>query len=395
MKAAAAGLALLLLAFAGEAAAHNRGTSYSEWTLSADGAQVRARVSALELTRLQLVPGMPDYEAQVARVLADNLQLWSRAGLCEARSPSAQSGEDGWIAARWTVRCTGGPGVAIRSTLFQSVAPAHLHFARVQRPGEPPVERVLTYAEPAFELAAPPDLSGSFVRYVRLGIAHILSGWDHMAFVVALILLARRLRDVAFVATGFTVAHSITLGAAVLGLVSVRSDAIEALIGFSIALVAAENLWLRGGRERWMPWALATVLAALGAAGVTRLPASVFAGLALVTACYFALVRDAARPLRLRIAIAFIFGLVHGFGFAGALTPLRLPADRLAAGLIGFNGGVELGQLLVIGAIWPLLKLLERWPRARLLAGDAASAAICALGTFWFVIRLFGTGIPT
>jgi len=80
---------------------------------------------------------------------------------------------------------------------------------------------------------------------------------------------------------------------------------------------------------------------------------------------------------------------VHGFGFAGALMPLHLPPERIATGLLGFNTGVELGQLLVVAAVWPLLKILERRPAARRWTGDAVSACICALGTFWFVMRTF------
>lgn len=386
-----AAIALLLLAWAGAAGAHSRGTSYSEWTLDGQGGKVRVRVSQLELTRLQLDPAVTQgYAQQVGALLRDNLQLWSKSGRCEAGAAAAQAGDDGWVTANWSLRCADAQGLTIRSTLFQAVAPSHLHFARVSLPNQAPIERVLTFAEPAFALGEPADLSASFGRYVRLGVEHILSGWDHMAFVLALILLAASLREVALIATGFTIAHSLTLAAAVLGLVQVQGAAVESLIGFSIALVAAENLWVRAGRERWLPWSLATALAALALLGMTHLSTLVLGGLTLFTACYFALARDTARPVRLRIAVAFIFGLVHGFGFAGALTQLRLPAERLAAGLVGFNTGVELGQLLVIAAVWPVLKLLERRPAARLWAGDGLSACVCALGTFWFVTRSFG-----
>lgn len=383
-------LALLLLADCGSAAAHSRGTSYSEWTVSGPDAQVTARVSELELTRLALDPEQTSgYAVQVAALLREDLQLWSASGRCAAGSFTATPGEDGWVVAQGSFHCADTRDLTIRSTLLQSVAPSHLHFARVQIADQPPRERVLTYAEPGFVLGGAPDLSHSFVRYLKLGVEHILSGWDHMAFVLALILLAGSLKEVALLATGFTAAHSLTLAAAVLGWATVRPEAIEALIGFSIALVAAENLWLRAGRERWIPALLAAALVTLAALGVTRLPLAVLAGLALFTACYFALAHQAARPLRLRIAGAFLFGLVHGFGFAGAMTQANLPKDRLAAGLLGFNSGVELGQVAVIAAVWPLLKLLERRPGARVLAGDAASACICALGTFWFVTRTF------
>ena len=387
MRVAGALGALLLLA-AGGAQAHSRGTSYSEWTLTADGAQARARVSQLELTRLALDPAAPDYASRAGTVLASALQLRAGAAPCAPDTPRVRLTADGWVAAHWTVRCDGAGERAIHSTLLHEAAPSHLHFARARREGAAQ-ERVLTFADPAFPLGAAPDAGASLPRYVGLGVDHILSGWDNLAFVLALILLAPRLREVALLATAFTAAHSLTLAAAALGLADVRDDAVEAVIGFSIALVAAENLWLRAGGGRAVPGVLVAVLAGLAALGATRLPLPLLAGLALFTACYFALAGATAQPVRLRVAMAFGFGLVHGFGFAGALGELQLPAQGLVLGLLGFNAGVELGQLLVIALAWPALKLLEQRPPLRAWAGDVLSACGCALGTFWFVVRAF------
>src|SRR6185503_10259182 len=97
--------------------------------------------------------------------------------------------------------------------------------------------------------------------------------------------------------------------------------------------IAAENLWQRAGRERWVPWIFVAALLLIAAFGAHGAP---YVGVALFTACYFALVQRVSRPLQLRIAVAFLFGLVHGFGFAGALTSLHLPQERLAIGLVGF-----------------------------------------------------------
>lgn len=381
----------LLLAWAGPAAAHTRGTSYSDWQLDPPTATVRVRVSQLELTRLQLDPAQtPDYGARIGALLATNLQLWSRTGRCPAGPVQAAVLPDGWVAANWTLQCPDSLDFTVRSTLLLDVAPGHLHFARLQHGMSAPVERVLTYAEPAFTAAVSEVALASFPRYLQLGMEHILSGWDHICFVLALVLLAPRLRDVALIATGFTVAHSLTLAAAITGWADAGGTAVEAVIGYSIMIVTAENLWARAGHERWVPAVLVAALLLPPLLGRALVPIAVLAGLALFTACYFALARQAARPLRLRIAVAFIFGLVHGFGFAGALTPLNLPADRLAVGLLGFNLGVEFGQLLVIACAWVLLQVLARTPPVRTWAADSASAVICGLGTFWFVTRAFG-----
>jgi len=115
-------------------------------------------------------------------------------------------------------------------------------------------------------------------------------------------------------------------------------------------------------------------------------------GLALFSGCHFGLLRRAQSPSRLRAAVAFAFGLVHGFGFAGILAEMTLPTERLVPALFGFNVGVELGQLGVVALAWPAL-----WWLARASAGSAyrsvaelASAAICGLGLYWFLLRALG-----
>jgi hypothetical protein len=236
---------------------------------------------------------------------------------------------------------------------------------------------------------------GSFLGYVALGIEHILTGWDHLAFVLALLLLARSLAEVATLVTAFTIAHSVTLCLAVLGVLRPEGAAVEALIGFSIALVAAENAWLLAGRGRAVPAAIALGLAAVGAIALAR-PAAVtplaLVGLGVFSLCHFALLDRSPKPGRLRALVAFAFGLVHGFGFAGILAEMELPAGRLVAALVGFNAGVELGQLAVVALAWPLLVLLGRRAggRPQRLVAEIGSAAICGLGLFWFLTRTFG-----
>jgi hypothetical protein len=126
--------------------------------------------------------------------------------------------------------------------------------------------------------------------------------------------------------------------------------------------------------------------------GYGRVPGLTLAGLAIFAACYFELLGAASRPALLRWAIAFVFGLVHGFAFAAVLSEAHLPADRLARALLGFNVGVELGQLVIVTLAWPLLHLATRSDRGRLRAAviEVGSAAVCGLGLFWFVTRAYG-----
>jgi hypothetical protein len=222
--------------------------------------------------------------------------------------------------------------------------------------------------------------------------AHILTGYDHLVFLFALLLVCGSLGEAARVVTGFTVGHSATLALAALGWVTPARGAVEAVIGLSIALVALENVWLAGGDHRLPVVAVAGLLAAAALAGVAgRVPPQTLVGLALFAACYFALLARSARPAGLRWPVAALFGLVHGLGFAGVLAEMTLPRARLVPALLGFNVGVELGQLAAVAAAWPVLDLLARrgepWRAAVVGYG---SAGVLAMGVLWFAGRAFG-----
>ena len=380
-------LALLTaILLAAPAAAHDRTTSYSTWELHGRDARVTVRIADLDLSRF---PWAGD-GATTAAWLARGLRIATAGAPCPVvDGPRALAGAPGRQVWEWTLACPGDAAMQIESDLLVDVAPTHLHFARLIRDGVPGPERVLSASERVWPLDAAPA-GASFVSYVLLGIEHIASGYDHLAFLAALLLIAGSLGEVARIVTGFTAAHSLTLALAALGWVRPDRAPIEALIGLSIALVAAENVWLVGARGRALPVVVAAALAGLAllaAAGVGRVPALTLAGLGLFAGCYFPLLGRAARPARLRWGLAFLFGLVHGFGFAAVLADARLDPARLARALVGFNAGVEAGQLAVVALLWPLLHAAVarrvRWV-------EAGSAAVAGLGLFWFVSRAYG-----
>ncbi len=177
-------------------------------------------------------------------------------------------------------------------------------------------------------------------QYTALGIEHILSGVDHLLFVLGLLLLVGFRRRLVVTITAFTLAHSVTLAAAVLGLARVPQAPVEAVIALSILLLAVECSKKADSLARRAPW-----------------------------------------------AVAFSFGLLHGFGFAGALSNVGLPRDHVAVALLCFNVGVELGQLMVIVTAYLLTRLLgARLEKAPVLE-TAAVYAIGALAAFWSIER--------
>ena len=189
---------------------------------------------------------------------------------------------------------------------------------------------------------ARPTVWSRLRAYLALGYTHILpKGLDHILFVVGLFLLRARLRPVLVQVTTFTVAHSITLGLSLYGVVSLPASVVEPLIALSIVYVAVENL----RTERLTPW---------------------------------------------RVGLVFLFGLLHGLGFAGVLTGLQLARADFAVALLGFNLGVEAGQLTVIAAAALLVGWWRQhaWYHRRIVV--PASVAIAAVGLYWTVTRLFG-----
>jgi len=384
------------------AVAHDRTTSYSSWEVRGRRAQITARMSALDVSRLPWAASAGrDLDGALGSYVTQHLELFSGDSPCAVDDgPRRLKTAPDRVVYEWAATCSATGDLRIQSGLFLDVAASHLHFARLTRDGGGTLERVLsdharTWTLPTDASGRPTQTQGTSVGgYVMLGIEHILSGYDHLAFVFALLLIGGTLTEVAKVVTGFTVAHSLTLALTVLGYIRPDGAPIEALIGLSIALVAAENMWLIGARGPAVPHVIAMVLALLAViawCGYGRVPALTLAGLSMFAWCYFGLLRRVARAAALRWGVAFIFGLVHGFGFAAVLSEAGLPTDRVVHALFGFNAGVEIGQLAVVAAVWPTLRFLTRGRlRMRQSIIEIGSAAVLALGVFWFVTRTFG-----
>jgi hydrogenase/urease accessory protein HupE len=182
----------------------------------------------------------------------------------------------------------------------------------------------------SFVIQATPGAAEVAATYLRLGVEHILFGYDHLLFVLALVILVREWRRVAITVTAFTIAHSVTLAAATLGFVNVPGPPVEAAIALSIMLVAVEILNARRGQP--------------------------------------------SLTARLPWLVAFSFGLLHGFGFAGALAEVGLPQHAIPIALLFFNVGVEIGQLIFVAAVLSLL-WLSRHAASQLLEAALVKGA--------------------
>jgi hypothetical protein len=206
-----------------------------------------------------------------------------------------------------------------------------------------------------------------FWGFFRLGAEHLLTGIDHILFLLALIAGSRRLREVVLAATSFTLAHSVTFMLAALGLVDVPARVVEPVIALSIAVVAGWHLWRIRRRGDH-----ATDLETVGG--------SHFSG-------HFSLDRSGW----IRLGVVFCFGLVHGLGFASALGIDEAWSWTLLWSLLVFNVGIEVVQLSIIAVVFPLLIVLRhRAPKAGLWATGTVSAGVSVMGLIWFAQRVFG-----
>ena len=374
--------------------AHTRPLSYSYVHARGERIDVRIQLAPVDLALLGFGPPLATERlAQAGQQLQRSLQLSTPTGECTPlASPALDDATPGWHAWSWSLRCSDSEReLRVHAGFAALLQSGHRHLVRFER-GSHSAERVLELAAADWTIdlsrARPAD---GWLDFVALGVEHLLTGWDHLAFVLALLLLATRLRDVVLLVTSFTLAHSLSLALAVLGVMRPQPAPVEALIGFSIALLGVENCWLLAGRGRSAPLATTLVLLALAVFGGGVVSRSALVGLALFSACHFALLARAGEPAGLRIAVAFAFGLIHGLGFAAVMAELSLPASGITGALFGFNLGVELGQLAVVLLAWPALRALSRVREGRpaQLTIEAGSAAVAGLGLFWFVSRAF------
>jgi len=233
--------------------------------------------------------------------------------------------------------------LAITSVSFLDLDESHVQFARFARKDDPRKflrEGVLSVKQKVFHI---PDVNGDgsatldrASAFLKLGIEHLLTGYDHILFLLTVI-IGMSLKETIKAVTSFTLAHSLTMALAFLGLVSLRSNVVEPLIALTIVYVAAENVFRTSVRRRWL--------------------------------------------------LTFFFGLIHGLGFVGALQEITVSREELLLSLVSFNLGIELGQLAVIVVAMPVMS----WLCARSWGGQLRrgfSLGVGALGAIWLTQRI-------
>jgi hydrogenase/urease accessory protein HupE len=283
--------------------------------------------------------------------LGENLRLGLYVELpaaCTNVAPPRASMVNNAYSERWSVTCVGGlTGGTIHIAGLSAVMTDVL--VRLERlDGTTQITR-LTPSAPSFVVEAAPGALEVARTYLALGIEHILGGIDHLLFVLALLILVKGTRRLIWTVTAFTLAHSLTLAGATLGFVHVPGPPVEAAIALSIVFVAAEIIHSRQGN-----------------AGLTE---------------------------KFPWVVAFTFGLLHGFGFASALSEVGLPQTAIPIALLFFNVGVEIGQLLFIASVFAVVAFARQLTRRigmspPMWAWRIPPYAIGSVASFWIIQRI-------
>jgi hypothetical protein len=370
----ATAILMAVVAFAHPASAHVMGVSRGDYTL--DGNRLRVEIVLRADEAAAAVPGLDaDGDGRVSRDELDRagpalqaaffepLDVIADAVRCPPAFDESVLEPPEALRLRATYLCPRSPArLHLRFGFLDRLPSAHRHLATIHLPrGE--IETLAVFARPDLDVLVSETSSRGFLSLLRGGIEHILTGADHLAFLLALVLggvghvrlgsggawFSRTLAETSpaettirpgplvGVLTAFTVGHSLSLGMATLGGFAPGARVIEPAVALSVAYVGAENLFARRVAHRWL--------------------------------------------------LTFPFGLVHGFAFAGGLLPLGLPRAQLPAALFAFNLGVEAGQLGVLAVLLPPLAWLRRYGFYP-VAARVVSAAVALAGIAWFVQRV-------
>ena len=367
-------LVWMVLALLSTAArAHNPDTSYVRCVVTDDAVGLRLtydvftllKITNLDadqdgrLTRAELRAGTPairrflrehvrvEIDGQASELGEPLESVWPNPSVDPIPAPEWHAAES-LIAFPFRHRVSTSPHeIALTFTFFPQLGARHTVLGVFEHRGQTQ-EVTFTEGEPdylfdaSYTAAAPPKetIPAAVSRFLRLGVEHIFLGYDHICFLLALIVVSR-LGDLVKIITSFTIAHSITLILAALKVVTLPQRFIECGVAATIVYVAVENLWRKNITHRWV--------------------------------------------------LTFFFGLIHGFSFANVLARLDLPREATIRCLLSFNVGVELGQLVIVLAALPLLLLVSKQSYGSKVKA-AVSLAVAIFGLGWFIERAFGLG---
>ena len=385
--------------------AHYFSESFSKWNVVDNKVEANFSLLTLESTRIFQVENYQKImfeenlsETDVFKIyLSQHLKVTSEGKNCSLVDEIKElNSQEGSLNLSLNFECPSNKEIKIINNALFNLVQSHIHIARVYIDNNLYTEKALFFNDQSIDLNEEKEnnsFSNSFYKFFSLGLDHILSGYDHLLFILGLLLLVTNLKRLLLVITGFTIGHSLTLSLSVINIIQVKSSLVEALIGYTIMFVGLEYLYKENNDHRVSMIFITTLsllLLIFGNLINPNFPYFLILGILLFSLGYFYLLKNLNSENNLLSIITIIFGLIHGFGFGGFLLGSKISSENIFSGLLGFNLGVEVGQIIFVLLILLIYKLLMTLKITKIIEvmKNLSFFAVVFFGFFFFIQRL-------
>ena len=395
---------LIVLLSINSAQSHYFSESFSKWNISNQEIKVNFNLLELEATRILKIN---DYQKLLSNNLSENeiFQIYLEKNLfvesenirCDLKDDSKiLTSKEGYLRVELNYKCPFSSNIKIVNNALFYLIDSHIHIARVYRGGNILLEKALFFNDQSIyidEEVKEKNIFEQFSNFINLGFDHIINGYDHLIFLFGLLLLINSLKLLLLVITGFTIGHSITLALTTLEIVIPNVNLIEAIIGFTIMFVALEYF----NKKQNSPYisiafliSLSAVMLLMSMINVLHVPMFLLTGLLIISIGYFLIKNYYPTGDTLLISLTVAFGLIHGFGFGSFLMNTNFDTSQAIVSLLGFNLGVEIGQIIFVGLILLIYKFFSTLKLSKVItfSKDLFFIITLSMGMFWYVQRL-------
>ena len=385
--------------------AHYFSESFSKWNVVDNKVEANFSLLTLESTRIFQVENYQKImfeenlsETDVFKIyLSQHLKVTSEGKNCSLVDEIKElNSQEGSLNLSLNFECPSNKEIKIINNALFNLVQSHIHIARIYIDNNLYTEKALFFNDQSIDLNEEKEnnsFSNSFYKFFSLGLDHILSGYDHLLFILGLLLLVTNLKRLLLVITGFTIGHSLTLSLSVINIIQVKSSLVEALIGYTIMFVGLEYLYKENNDHRVSMIFITTLsllLLIFGNLINPNFPYFLILGILLFSLGYFYLLKNLNSENNLLSILTIIFGLIHGFGFGGFLLGSKISSENIFSGLLGFNLGVEVGQIIFVLLILLIYKLLMTLKITKIIEvmKNLSFFAVVFFGFFFFIQRL-------
>ena len=385
--------------------AHYFSESFSKWNISDQDIKVNFNLLELEATRILKIDKYQKLlsnnlsENEIFEIyLENNLFVESEGMGCDLKDDTKiLSSKEGYLRVELNYKCPFSSNIKIVNNALFYLIDSHIHIARIYQNNSILLEKALFFNDQSIHIneeVKEKKIFEQFSNFIHSGFTHIIGGYDHLIFVLGLLLLINNFKLLFLAITGFTIGHSITLALTALEIVIPNISLIEAIIGFTIMFVALEYF----NEKQNSPYisialliSLSTVLLILSVINILHIPVFLLAGLLIISISYFLIKNYYTSSDKLLISLTVAFGLIHGFGFGSFLMSTNFDTSQAIVSLLGFNLGVEIGQLFFVGLILLIYKIFItlKMNNVIIFSKDLFFIVTFSMGMFWYIQRLF------